>query len=56
MNPAIELDSILDEDLTEAFPGSDLIGVTFAGGIHESDLLNFLERASRLAGDEFNQR
>ena len=52
MNPAAELDPILDEDLTESFPGSDPIGVTFASGIHESDLLTFLERASRLGGED----
>ncbi len=56
MNPASELDSILDEDLTESFPGSDPIGVTFASGIHESDLQTFLERASCLDGDALNQR
>ena len=41
----------LDEIPEEAFPIQDPIGVTFAGGVHESDLLSFLERTQRLAGE-----
>ena len=50
MNQASELEpvEILDEDLTD---DSDAIGITFAGGIHERDLLTHLERASRLTGE-----
>lgn len=39
-----------DEMLAESF-SADPIGVTFAGGMHESDLLSFLERAKHLAGE-----
>jgi hypothetical protein len=38
----------LDEIAEEAFP---TIGLTFAGGMHESDLLSFVERARRMAGE-----
>ena len=50
MNQVSELEmvEILDEDLTD---DSDPISVTFASGIHESDLLTHLERASRLTGE-----
>ena len=50
MNQVSELDvvEILDEDLTD---DSDPISVTFASGIHESDLMTHLERASRLTGE-----
>ena len=44
----LELVEILDEHLID---DSDPIGVTFASGIHESDLLTHLERASRLTGE-----
>jgi hypothetical protein len=40
-----------DEILAETYSASDPIGVTFASGMHESDLLSFLERAKRLAGE-----
>ena len=40
-----------DESLAEAFSAGDPIGVTFASGIHQRDLLSFLERARRLAGE-----
>ena len=50
MNQAneFELVELLDEAESDS---SDPIGVTFAGGTHESDLLTYLERASRLAGE-----
>lgn len=54
MNPNLDVDRIepeLDEIPEEAFRTRDLIGLTFASGIHETDLLSFLERARRLAGD-----
>jgi hypothetical protein len=47
----VAIDTALDEMPEEAFSAGDPIGVTFAGGIHESDLLSFLERAKRLAGE-----
>ena len=40
-----------DETLAEASSAGDPIGLTFAGGMHESDLLSFLERAKGLAGE-----
>jgi hypothetical protein len=40
-----------DEILAETFPAGDPIGMTFASGMHESDLLSFLERAKRLSGE-----
>jgi hypothetical protein len=39
-----------DEMLAESF-SADPIGVTFAGGRHETDLLSFLEHAKRMAGE-----
>jgi hypothetical protein len=45
------IDSALDEMPEEALPVHDRIGLTFASGMHESDLLSFLERAKRLAGE-----
>lgn len=46
MNQASELQpvEILDEDLTDE---AEPIGVTFASGIHQSDLLTHLKRALR---------
>lgn len=52
MSSIPDLDPIeptLDENLAEAFSARDPIGVTFASGIHESDLLSYLEHAQRLA-------
>ena len=40
-----------DEILAETSSAGDPIGLTFAGGMHESDLLSFLERAKGLAGE-----
>jgi hypothetical protein len=54
MNSNPDLDRIepeLDEIPEEAFLTRDPIGLTFASGIHESDLLSFVERARRLAGE-----
>jgi hypothetical protein len=45
------IDSALDEIPEETFSAGEPIGVTFASGTHESDLLSFLERARRLAGE-----
>lgn len=53
MNSISDLDPSepsLDEIL-EVFSTADPIGVTFASGVHESDLLSFLERAQHLAGE-----
>ena len=47
LNP---IEPTLDE-MAEASSADDPIGVTFASGIHESDLLSFLERTRRLAGE-----
>jgi hypothetical protein len=41
----------LDEVAEEAFPTRDPIGLTFASGMHESDLLSFMERARCMAGE-----
>jgi hypothetical protein len=50
--PDVEvIDSPLDDMPEETYPDSDSIGLTFAGGIHERDLLSFFERAQRLAGE-----
>jgi hypothetical protein len=43
------IDSALDEIPEETFSAREPIGMTFASGIHESDLLSFLEHAQRLA-------
>jgi hypothetical protein len=43
----IELDAIPEE----VFLTFEPIGLTFASGIHESDLLSSLERAKHLAGE-----
>ena len=54
MNLIQDVDRIepqLDEIPEEAFLSRDPIGLTFASGIHESDLLSFVERARRLAGE-----
>jgi len=54
MNPNLDVDRIdpeLDEIPEEALLTRDTIGLTFASGIHESDLLSFVERARRLAGE-----
>ena len=52
MNAISDFDRIeLDEISEEAFPTFDPIGLTFASGIHESDLLSSLERARNLAGE-----
>ncbi len=54
MNSNRDLDRIeteLDEIPEEDFLAHDPIGLTFASGIHESDLLSFVERARRLAGE-----
>jgi hypothetical protein len=54
MNPNPDLDRIeteLDEIPEEAFLTRDAIGLTFASGLHESDLLSFVERDRRLAGE-----
>jgi hypothetical protein len=40
-----------DEIVAETYLTGGPIGVTFAGGTHESDLISFLERAKHLAGD-----
>ncbi len=53
MSPIDDFDAIEptpDENLAEASFDGDPIGVTFASGMHESDLVSFLERARRLAG------
>ena len=41
----------LDPIPEETFPSHDPIGLTFAGGTHESDLLSYVERVRRLAGE-----
>jgi hypothetical protein len=48
MDLATELDLVdsLDEPATD---DSDPIGVTFASGIHESDMVSYLSRMQRLA-------
>jgi hypothetical protein len=52
MNAISDFDRIeLDEIPEEVFLTSDPIGLTFASGIHESDLLSCLERARHLAGE-----
>jgi hypothetical protein len=54
MRSILDLDPIEptpDEILAETYSASDPIGVTFASGMDESDLLSFLERAQRLAGE-----
>jgi hypothetical protein len=54
MNLNADLDPVgleLDDIPEEVFPIRDSIGLTFASGIHESDLLSFMERARRLAGE-----
>ena len=54
MNSSPDLDRIapeLGEIPEEAFLTRDPIGLTFASGMHESDLLSFLERARGLAGE-----
>jgi len=52
MNANFELDRLeLDEIPEELFLTFDPIGLTFASGIHESDLFSSLERARRLAGE-----
>jgi hypothetical protein len=40
-----------DEVLAETFSADDPSDVTFASGMHESDLLSFVERAKRLTGE-----
>jgi hypothetical protein len=45
------IDSAVDEISEEAFPADDRIGLTFANGRHETDLLSFLEHAKRMAGE-----
>ena len=40
-----------DEILAETFSGGDPIGMSFASGMHETDLISFLERAKHLAGE-----
>jgi hypothetical protein len=52
MNANSDFDRIeLDEIPEEVFLTFDPIGLTFASGIHESDLLSSLERAKHLAGE-----
>jgi hypothetical protein len=54
MNSNPDLDQIepeLDDIPEEDFLTCDPIGLTFVSGIHESDLLLFVERARRLAGE-----
>jgi hypothetical protein len=54
MNSNLDLTLIepeADEIPEEAFATRDPIGLTFAGGMHESDLLSFVERVRRLAGE-----
>ena len=54
MSPNSELDRLApepDDIPQDIFVCRDPIGLTFASGIHESDLLSFLERARRLAGE-----
>jgi hypothetical protein len=43
--------AVKEEIPEEAFLIHDPIGLTFASGIHERDLLAFLERSRRLAGE-----
>jgi hypothetical protein len=45
------MEAEFDEIPDEGFLTRDTLGVTFASGIHESDLLSFVERANRLAGE-----
>jgi hypothetical protein len=51
MDLATEVDLVesLDEPVTGG--DSDPIGVTFASGIHERDLVSYLSRMQRLAGE-----
>lgn len=54
MNSNLDLAGIepeLDQIPEETFPTHDPIGLTFAGGMHESDLLSYVERVRRLAGE-----
>jgi hypothetical protein len=46
-----QTESVLDDVPEETAAGNDPIGVTFASGVHESDLFSFLERAKYLAGE-----
>ena len=41
----------LDQIAEETFPTHEPIGLTFAGGMHESDLLSYVERVRCLAGE-----
>ncbi len=41
----------LDQIPEETFPTHEPIGLTFAGGTHESDLLSYVERVQRLGGE-----
>jgi hypothetical protein len=43
-----ELVELLDDDLTD---DGEAIGITFASGIHQGDLVTYLERTSGLAGE-----
>ena len=52
MNANSDFDRVdLDEIPEEAFLTFDPIGLTFASGLHESNLLSSLERARCLAGE-----
>jgi hypothetical protein len=54
MNANSDFDRIeLDEIPEEVFLTIDPIGLTFANGIHESDLLSSVERAKHLAGETY---
>ena len=46
-----EIESELDRIPEETFPTHDPIGLTFADGMHESDLLSYMERVRGLAGE-----
>lgn len=41
----------LEEISEEFFPSHEPIGLTFAGGMHESDLLSYMERVQLLGGE-----
>jgi len=43
-----ELVEPFDDDVTD---DGEAIGITFASGIHQGDLVTYLERASGLAGE-----
>lgn len=48
MNPYI---AGFDDIPEEVFPIHNPIGLTFADGVHESDLVSYLERTRCLAGE-----